>query len=834
MMSVSSAPFAQSKLVAQSSTLPLEGAALRVSARGGIARVVLEQTFQNHHAEPLAVTYVMPLPADAAVSGFSFRIGDRTIVGEVDKKRAARERYEDAIARGHTAALLEQDRSSLFTQELGNIPPGAKVVCEIVLDQRLRWLDEGSWEFRFPLAAAPRYLGGPGRVADAHKIALEVAQTLAPRASLAMSIDDALTTGRSPESPSHPLQCAPNGAGFRVELGSGNRVELDRDVVVRWPVASLAPALTAIAESVNGKAHALFTIVPSQRYAKPLSGSGAQPPKPLESSPLAPPAATRASVVRDLVVLLDTSGSMHGAPLDAARRVAMALVDGLDEKDSIELIEFSNQPRRMWKTPIWATKENKQHALTWLAQLQASGGTEMREGILEALRPLRPDAQRQIVLITDGLIGFEQEIVETILERLPAGSRVHTVGVGSSVNRSLTGPAARAGKGIECVIGLGEDPERAVARLRARTEAPLVVDVTIEGAAILETAPARVPDLYAGAPVLLSAKVRPEGGEIVVRGRTANGTWEERVRIAPTECTTSAIAALFGREAVEDTETRVAAGGDRLAADRRVEALGLEYQIATRLTSWIAVDKTPAVDPRLPTRKEVVPQMLPHGMSVDGLGLREAAMAPMKSMAYAPAMSPAPMAPRGRAMSAPPPAQAFGGAPPSPPPPPAEREEADEKTMAADLADESYDDEIASARMIPPPQSHAARPQRSEEKAKAKKEAPGPIDALRKVLKRAIGRAVTTVAKLASRKGREITIVFEFAEAIDFDPATFVGFVLADGTTVHGKVDDSRTTRAGHFTAGQIARIVIVLDVDVDEGATIREIVFTNETFAVT
>src|SRR5688572_13201557 len=158
-------------LVTPSATMPLESAALRVVARGGVARVILEQTFANHHPDPLAVTYVLPLPADGAVSGFAFTIGDRRIEGEIDRKRAARERYEDAIAHGHTAALLEQERSSLFTQEIGNVPPGARVVCEIVIDQPLRWLDEGSWEWRFPLAAAPRYLGEPGRVSDAAKVA---------------------------------------------------------------------------------------------------------------------------------------------------------------------------------------------------------------------------------------------------------------------------------------------------------------------------------------------------------------------------------------------------------------------------------------------------------------------------------------------------------------------------------------------------------------------------------------------------------------------------------------------------------------------------------------
>jgi Ca-activated chloride channel family protein len=583
---------ADSKLVTPSATLPLRSMALRVEAGGGVARVVLEQRFRNEHPDPLAVTYTFPLPAEAAVSGFAFTIGERRIAGEVEKLRDAREHFEQAIAEGKTASLLEQERSSLFTQELGNVPAGAEVVCEVTLDQRLRWNDEGAWEWRFPLAAAPRYLGGPGRVEDAAELALDVAESLAPRASLQLAIADALAAGARPQSPSHSIT-----------VGSGDvaldQAALDRDVVVLWRVVGFEPSLRARGERSgrHADAHALLTIVP-------------------------PAAEAQARLVaRDLIVLLDTSGSMDGAPLDQARRVASALIDGLSEQDQLELIEFGNRPRRFGKAALRATHANKRAALEWLGKLRASGGTEMRDGVLEALAPLRAEAQRQVVLITDGLIGFEQEIMVAIHDHLPRGSRVHTVGVGSSVNRSLTGPAARAGRGVEVVIGLDEDAERAAARIRARTEQPIVVDVQVSGEALLEVAPACVPDLYAGAPVLVSARMHPAGGELVVTGRTASGAWEQRVRVEPAEGS-GVLSTLFGREAVEDAEMRLAAGAGREATDARVEQLGLSYRIATRLTSWVAIDPTASVDPRAPTRRETVPQRLPYGMSIEGLGLR--------------------------------------------------------------------------------------------------------------------------------------------------------------------------------------------------------------------
>ncbi|HKP57388.1 MAG TPA: VIT domain-containing protein [Polyangiales bacterium] len=726
----------ESKLVTPSATLPLQSTALRVQAAGGIARVVLEQRFENQHPDPLAVTYTFALPAEAAVSGFAFAIGERRIEGQVEKRSAAREQFEQAIAEGKTAALFEQERSSLFRQELGNVPPGAEVRCEIVIDQRLRWIDEGAWEWRFPLAAAPRYLGGADRVADREQIAFEVAATLAPRASLQMAVADVLAAGATPESPSHRIR--PGDAG-RIELDDGNQTALDRDLVVRWRVAGLAPSVHARAERSEQRAdaHALLTIVP------PLAAAHAQ------------------SVARDLIVLLDTSGSMQGEPLDQARRVAMALVDGLGDRDRVELIEFSGAPRRFRKTALLGTSANKRAALEWLAKLRASGGTEMRDGVLEALAPLRTEAQRQVVLITDGLIGFEQEIVQTVLEKLPRGSRVHTVGVGSSVNRSLTGPTARAGRGVEVVIGLGEDPERAAARIRARTEQPIVVDVELSGDALQEAAPACIPDLYAGAPVLVSARVRPEGGELVVSGRTPIGSWEQRVYVEP-KSGSGLLASLFGREAVEDAEMRLAAGADHEEIDRLVEKLGLQYRISTRLTSWIAFDTTPSVDPRAPTRRETVPQMLPHGTSIEGLGLR-----PAMHLALTARMAPL--------------------------------------AMAAPMASAAPAPRGPSARLS------AHRPPQAEK-----------LGLLNRALDRVFGTAPVSdkpaeVARgrIGKRDGKVVTIHLEVLTELDWNESALAAATalieLDDGTTIEAKVVVARSTRGGRLLPGQHAKLVLEL-----------------------
>ena len=585
--------------------LPLRDVTVSGQAKGGLARVILKQTFGNPHAEPMKVTYTMPLPADGAVAGYEFRIGARRVVGEIDRRASARERFERALVDGRTAGILDQERANLFTQEIGNVPPRTEVAVELTIDQPLAWLPEGMWEWRFPTVAAPRYLGAEGRVPDAPNVTVDIADRPAGiRASLDLNIGDAIAEGRRPESPSHRLSIG-GGATARVTLSGDHGAALDRDLVVRWPVPRPRPGATLqTARPAAGRprvehAYGLLTIVPPETPA--------------------------AVYPRDLIVLLDTSGSMNGPPLDQARRVVAALLDSLVDTDRLEMISFANSPHRWRKGPVAATVETRRDGQRWLAALHAGGGTEMLQAVAEALRPLRPDAQRQVVLVTDGDIGFESELLRAIQHDLPPGSRLHAVGVGSAPNRALTRPAARAGRGVEVLAALDEDAERAAARLIAATRGPAIVDLEIHGPAVASCAPRSLPDLMAGAPVLVSLSLLPGGGEVIVRGRTPGGRWEERLPVLPTELGAGSpgVTALYGREAVEDFELDLAAGAERDDIDRVIEALGLEFGIATRLTSWVAISEEPTVDPRRPVRRETIPQELPYGMSAEGLGLMQ-------------------------------------------------------------------------------------------------------------------------------------------------------------------------------------------------------------------
>jgi Ca-activated chloride channel family protein len=602
--------------------LPLVSATLRAVAGGGLARVVLEQTFENPHEDVLRVTYKMPLPADGAVSGYEFTVGGRTIAGRVEPKAEARERFEQAIADGRTAALLEEQRADIFTQEIGNIPAGERVTARITVDQRLAWLPEGEWELRFPTVLGPRYVGAEDTEADARAVHVEVAKPGAIRARLHLEVEvrDELAPGRRLESPSHAI--TPSTTATCV-LEALEGAKLDRDVVVRWAVGARdVGASLAVARPSRGQPHAdlsygLVTIVP------PL------------------PEAGFAAAPRDLIVLLDTSGSMGGSPLDQAKCVVSTLVESLGGEDTIELIEFSSSPRAWKRSAVQATAPNKKEAIRWVRALRAGGSTEMYSAIKEGLRAIRPGAQRQVVLVSDGYVGGEQKIVELLHERLPADCRMHVVGVGSAVNRSLAVSLSRAGRGAEILVGPDEDAERATKRLVDRMARAILTDVAIQGDAVIEVAPEHVPDVYAGAPVVCGVKLAAAGGKLVVTGKLAGGgTWRRELRVPALEAGEGdpAVVALFGREHVADLEMRWTIGRETEVIDRNIERVGVVFQIATRMTSWVAVDTVRSVDPRSGSRLlvQTQPQELPYGTSLESFGLASAgAHAPSGALLHA-------------------------------------------------------------------------------------------------------------------------------------------------------------------------------------------------------
>jgi len=605
-------------------TFPLRSAAIRALAAGGIARTAFTQSYENLYSEPLEVLYTLPLPADGAVIGYTIHLGEKVIIGQIEKREAAAQMYEEALAAGRTAGLLSAERADTFTQRLGNLPPGAGVRVEIEVLHPLAFLPAGGdgatgaappalWQYRFPTVGGVRYEGAPGRVPDAGRLDVERAgKSGTPvRLELELLVDDGEPARLAPRSPSHGLATVAAGMATRITLDAPSR--LDRDLVVEWCAGSATDGADRVGVRLiegpglagdHGR-YGLLTITP--------------PPRPGRT------------FARDLTILIDASGSMDGVPLDSARALAGRLLADLGPEDRFELLAFASRMEKLVSGPVAANERNLRRAGERLAALRAGGGTEMASAIAEALAPLRGDSQRQVVLLSDGYIGFEGEVVGQVLGRLPTGARLHAVGIGSAPNRSLTQAAARAGRGIEVLVGGEDEVERAAARLRTALVGPVLTDLEVSGSAVRASAPARPRDVLAGEPLVLAVELAPEGGSLAVAGRLAGvaGSWAERIAVPASaelhSATQLPVGALFGREAIADEEMHLTAAGQgqgeaSVIADR-IEALGLRHRIASRRTSLVAIAEEPSVDPHAPRRRARLPVELPAGVSAEGVGL---------------------------------------------------------------------------------------------------------------------------------------------------------------------------------------------------------------------
>jgi Ca-activated chloride channel family protein len=466
--------------------------------------------------------------------------------------------------------------------------------------------------------------------------------------------------------------------------------------------------------------------------------------------------------------------------------VVKRLVHSLGEGDSLELIAFGGTVWSWKPAAVRCSAAERAKAVAWLDTLRASGGTPMDEGIARALAGLRPEAQRQILLVTDGHIGFEQRIVGMIANGLGSSSRLHTLGVGGSTNRTLLRGAARVGRGIEAIVEPGDDVGPVLERVLRHLDRPQVVDLRLEGEA--EVSPRQLPDLFAEAPARIAVKTKATRLRLV--GRTAEGEWSQEIVVPTTREVRPALARLWAREAVEDAVTDGTLGQE---VDGRIEALGLAWGIATRRTSFVAVSEEVTVDPTSPGRTVKVAHELPHELSAEGLGLR--AVLPEVFGMSAPAAFAMPgSAPMPRMAPAPSTSGARGGAP----------------SMRSAPKSRARDEMRESA----PPTVFV---QTSEEPPAPPSEAERADGMISRVWKRLRGQPAAPARPVRTLKARRVQpLGVDLGVDVQLDLATAwslpaeVTVRLTDGRTVTCKLDVARSTRSGHLEAGAVLRLVLI------------------------
>ncbi len=574
--------------------LPLVAMDVDARVAGVIAAIELAQTFVNTTGVAIEATYIFPLPDRAAVHRFRMEVAGRVVEGVVEERGAAREQYDQAIAHGHRAAITEEERAGVFTLRVGNLMPGEAATIRLSLVGPLP-IDDGEVTFRFPLVVAPRYMPG--------------AQLGGEQAGVGVAGDTSLVPDASRISPPVLLPGCPNPVrlgirvlledrdlrdigsslhavttqkrdGLIVEIQPGER--LDRDFILRWHIDGSALRSSLVcADDVGGAAGTfMLTLVPPSTVA--MAG------KP-----------------RDIVFVIDRSGSMGGWKMVAARRAAARMIDSLTSRDRFCAIAFDNITDLMPEANmVNATDRNRYRAVEELAKVEARGGTEMEGPLRLAAKMLgggHLDRERVIVLVTDGQVGNEDHILRELVPSLH-GIKMFALGIDQAVNAAFLKRLASAGGGL-CELVESEDRlDVVMAKVHRRIGTPIATELAVRGLGLeidpQSIAPKKLPDVYAGAPVTILGRYRNAAGQgaaIQIEGTSLGDPMRETVTRAADSSPASWLAASWARAAIRDREDLYAAGL-RGGLEHEIVSLSKRYSVLSRFTAFLAIDRSEVVN----------------------------------------------------------------------------------------------------------------------------------------------------------------------------------------------------------------------------------------------
>ncbi|MBT9587868.1 VWA domain-containing protein [bacterium] len=570
-------------LTTSAGVLPLQSMSLQGHVVGLLYHLKLVQRFYNPYGQPLEAVYIFPLPGRAAVSSFVMQTEQRRVVGRLEERGEARRQYQQAISQGKQAALAEEERSEVFTMTVGNIPPGQFVEIELELDGPLSWSD-GQAMFRFPLVVAPRYIPGTpysgesvGSGIQADTNAVPDASRISPPVLLPgypnpvhLSVDIQVDQGGLhfglPQVSLPDLQCWNEPGGFRLAL-SPTADRLDRDLIVRIPLPSpQAQSSFQVTQGPEGH-YFVLNLVPDDVHQL-----GPQTP-------------------RQVVTLLDRSGSMSGWKMVCARRAVGRLIDSLTERDAFQVLNFDDTVEYLdpTKTSLrYASDRERYLALEQLGKVKDRGGTEILKAIQAGVQMLRGHQQPYLILITDGQVGNESEVLRWIQQNA-AGIRIFTVGIDSAVNVSLLERIAQVSGGHFTLVNSEEQLDTEMLGLRRRINPPLLHQVSVQfpGA---ECSPAQV-DLFEGLCSRQMGHVR--GGiplEVDVIGYSSDGR-AFRNRLPVTLCSGQTVHKMWARERVLELEHGFLAGWRQPAYQpAAIAQFALLHGVLCRFTAFVAVD----------------------------------------------------------------------------------------------------------------------------------------------------------------------------------------------------------------------------------------------------
>jgi len=570
---------------------------IRLDITGLVARVEITQQFTNngnHWAEGI---YRFPLPGGAAVDRMRIKVGERVLEGEIQEKESARLSYQKALEAGQTATIVEQQRRNQFETRLANIGPGESIEITIGYLQNVSYSDF-SYHLRLPMTFTPRW--EPGRLSAGEPAS---AQSPAPRLIPAgsatghrLKLQAKLVSSAkfaAIESRYHDVDIRQVDNGYTIDLLNPDELS-DRDFELSWTPALQSQPSASLTTFNDGE-----SVYAQLMLAPPLAES------------VAPQA-------REVVLIIDTSGSMEGASLAQAKAALLHALKSLGNDEYFNLLQFNSHTEQLFDQSVQVSQSSLYVAQNFITGLHANGGTDMAPALRTALTlPEIPQLMRQVVFITDGAVGNETELLQKVAQDL-GDSRMFTVAIGHAPNSWFMRKAAEIGRGSYVHIAKPDEVEEQMSALWGRIQLPALTDICVDWGTSAEYYPEVIPDLYAGEPLWLLARLPSEPAIVGLCGNLNGLDWNlhvngwDAVGSAPGE---DNLAKLWARKKIEALEDSLMFGTDPELTRLEITSLALDYGLLTRHTSLVAVDKTPRRENGESLALTDIPGLLPAGNS---------------------------------------------------------------------------------------------------------------------------------------------------------------------------------------------------------------------------
>ncbi|GAA4359542.1 marine proteobacterial sortase target protein [Kangiella marina] len=549
-----------------------------------VSRVTVKQTFKNNSTEWLEGIYQFPLPEDAAIDTLKMHIGQRIIEGEVQEKQQAERTYQQAKNQGQRASIVHQARANLFTTKLANIAPGESITIEIQF-QSLVKADSTHFSIRMPLGITPRYQPGGNTTQGSSEQSVTQNKHQVTPLPHEMTMFNTATQPNRPvnirvllnpgfdlallESPYHKTQIQQHGDNYEISLE--NPAQANRDFVLNWqPQLGQEPKVALFSEAQDGyNYHVLMMLPPTHT----LVTENTQP--------------------REMIFVIDSSGSMSGESMQQAKAGLLFALNQLGPDDTFNIIDFDHIARKLFPNAVENSEQTRQSAIEFVNQLVADGGTEIAGAVQLALDKPQSDRLRQIVFLTDGSIGNESQIFQLIESKL-GNNRLFTVGIGSAPNSYFMNKAANFGRGTYTYIGSINEVQTQLQNLFKKLRHPALTDLQLKGAsaASIDLQPKVLRDLYLGEPLFVSYRTPKEHAvSLKVSGKSDVYDWSSNIPVV-VNGKDKGIAKLWARQKIASINSNF----ELSYADKKekITDTALAFQLVSDFTSLVAVDKTPA------------------------------------------------------------------------------------------------------------------------------------------------------------------------------------------------------------------------------------------------